>query len=557
LGTDTRAETPQKFSLRRWRLSPEWEFFALRQRRRVLLSQLPLTITTLILVALLAMIDPALIADRQFLLGLSLVLLLTAVAAAVPWERLPPLAPCAIPLLDFVAIGFLFHGATVSLNGISFLSVFPVLWLAWSDIPAVATRAIAFLAPLGIAWAPFIFAHATPTRAGMIRPLLGPLILLGLATAATIVTKSLNLQAQRLAESGAASRRRARQLDTILNAATAGVVVVDEHGHDVLMNKHQLAIHALATPAGAVDPDEAGLLVFGPDRKTPVEPDRRPVRRAVTGEEYSGELFWLGEGVHQQAMATSARQIVDDDGTAQGAVIVFHNVTEVMLAMEAQESFVSNVSHELRTPLTSIVGYLELAMDESGDGPVGAYLEVATRNADRLLTLVDDLLRSASGGMNIAAVAGDLAAVVEAGVAAAGPLARTLDIELRCSAEPGLLGTFDSVRMGQALDNLVSNALKYSPPASVVEVRGFRDGCELVLEVTDTGLGMSQEEQGRLFTRFYRTDGVRSTVIPGVGLGLSITKTIAEGHGGSIAVASEPGVGSTFTLRIPAAGPRP
>lgn len=540
----------------RWWMRAEREFFQLRQNRRVLLSQLPLTLTTLLLVGLLAIIDPALVANREFLLGIALVLLLTAVAAFVPWERLPRLAPCVVPMLDFIAIGFLFHGATVSLNGISFLSVFPVLWLAWSDIPAVATRVIAFVGPLCIAWAPFIFGNVEPSRAGMIRPLLGPFILLGLATAATIVTKSLNGQAARLADSGAASRRRARQLDTILNVANAGVVVVDEYGRDVLMNRHQQAIHALATPAGAVEPDEGQLLVFGADRTTPVPEDDRPVRRAVKGEEYSGELFWLGDGVHQQAMSTSARQIVADDGSSQGAVVVFHNVTDVMLAMEAQENFVSNVSHELRTPLTSIVGYLELALDELADQPEAAYLRVASRNADRLLTLVDDLLRSASGGMSIAATEGELKSVVEAGVAAAQPHAKALAIELNYSVESGLAGKFDGVRMGQALDNLISNALKYSRPESAVDVRGFRDGADLVIEVADGGLGMTPDEQARLFTRFYRTDGARSTVIPGVGLGLSITKTIVEGHDGTITVRSEAGVGSTFTLRIPAAGPR-
>ncbi|WP_186759172.1 cell wall metabolism sensor histidine kinase WalK [Arthrobacter alpinus] len=551
-----RLGSSQEAGIPRWRLGTTGEFFQLRQNRRVLFSQLPLTVTSLLLVALLAMIDPGLIADREVLLGITFVVVLTAVAALSPWEKLPHWAPWTVPLLDFVAIAFLLHGAAASLNGLAFLTVFPVLWLAWSDIPATATRIIAFVAPLCIVWAPFILGSAAPSRAGMIKPLLVPLILLGLATAATVVTRSLNLQARRLAESGAVSRRRARQLDTILNAASAGVVVVDEHGHDVLMNKHQQAIHTLATPAGAVDPDEAGLLVFGPDKVTPVDVGSRPVRRAVKGEEYSGELFWLGDGVHQQAMATSARQIVDDDGSRQGAVIVFHNVTEVMLAMEAQESFVSNVSHELRTPLTSIVGYLELAMEESVDGSVRRYLQVASRNADRLLTLVDDLLRSASGGMNIAAVAGNLAAVVEAGVAAAQPLAHNLDINLRCSAEPELWGTFDPVRMGQALDNLVSNALKYSVHGNVVDVHGFRDGGDLVVEVADAGLGMSQGEQARLFTRFYRTGEARSSSIPGVGLGLSITKAIVEGHGGTISVASKLGVGSTFTLRIPAGDDR-
>lgn len=529
----------------------ESNFLGVARIQRAVLSQLPLALTTAVAVVFLLLIDPVLVWDRSFAAGVAGVAVLTAAAALVPWARLPGWCLWLIPLLDFIPIGAMVHGANTTLTGLSLLSVFPVLWLAWSDIPHRAARAAALLGPLTIAWAPFIFANAQPSRAGMIRPLLIPLIMVALATAATVVNRSMRLQSARLAATYAIAQRRAGQLDTILNVADVGVVVVDEGGNDVLMNKRQQLNHALAIPQGVPDPAEADLLVFAADRSTPAEPQRRPVRRAVDGEEFSGELYWLGSGGGQRAMATSARQIVDAKGVRQGAVVVFHDVTEVMVAVAAQEDFVASVSHELRTPLTSILGYLELAMDEEVAGPVPGYLKVMSRNAERLLALVNDLLGSASDGTAIMPLEGDLHSVLASAVEAARPRARSKGVELVLDAAPGLRGRFDRVRIGQAVDNLISNAVKFSDPSGTVEVRGRMGDSGLQVSVRDHGAGMSQEEQAGLFNRFYRTTSARRAAIPGAGLGLAITKAIVDAHGGSLTVDSAPGQGSTFTITVP------
>lgn len=537
---------------RRRRRAVETDFFGLSRVHRALLSQSPLAVTTLVVVAFLLVIDPALVVNRLFFLGVAGVSALTAAAVLLRWDRLPQWCIWLIPMLDFIPIGAMVHGANTTLNGLSLLSVFPVLWLAWSDISLHVTRIAAFVGPLAIAWAPFIFGADVPSRAGLIKPLLIPLIMLALAIAATVVTKSLKLQAERLAETSAIAERRAVQLDTIINVAEVGVMVVDEDGHDVLMNKRQRSIHGLARPAGIPDPTEAQLLVFGPDRLTPVNPAARPVRRAVDGAEFSGELYWIGAGPLQRAMSISARQIIDGGGDYQGAVVVFHDVTEVMEAVAAQEDFVASVSHELRTPLTSILGYLDLVLDEVGDGPAASHLKVVSRNAERLLTLVNDLLGSARDAMTVTTLPGDLYHLLTAAVEAARPRARERGVVLRLDAQPGMLGSFDAVRMAQALDNLISNAVKFSRDSGVIEVLGRCGDTGLMVSVRDHGMGMSSEEQVRLFTRFYRTDSARKTAVPGVGLGLAITKAIADAHGGTLAVRSEPGQGSTFTLTLPA-----
>ncbi len=526
--------------------------YGLPRNYRVLLSQLPLAITSLVVAAILFAIDPVLAAHRLFVFGFSGVLLLAALAVVLPWDRMPPWCGCMMPLLDFIPIGAMVHGASTSLSGISLLSLFPILWLAWSDIAPLATRLVAFLGPLAIVWSPFIFGTLAPSRAGMLKPLLVPLIMLGLATAATVVTKRLAAQARELMATSATARRRAMQLDTILNVADVGVVVVDEHGNDVLMNTLQRSIHRLAVPPGNPDPTEAELLVFGADRTTPVRPGRRPVRRAIDGEEFSGHLYWLGTGPDQRAMATSVRQIIDDSGEGRGAVIVFHDVTEVMEAVAAQEVLVSSVSHELRTPLTSILGYLDLVLEESVDPAMVRYLGVAQRNAERLLLLVNDLLGTSHGAMAVVRSPGQLQEVLAAAVAAAQPRARERGVELRLVTAPAMDGSFDAVRMAQAVDNLISNAVKFSPPGGLVEVCGRMEGAGMVVSVRDQGAGMSPEESARLFTRFYRTEAARRAAIPGVGLGLAITKGIVAAHGGAIDVDSKPGGGSTFTIRIPA-----
>ena len=535
-----------------WRQTLETDYFALPRAQRALLSQTPLAVTTSIVVALLLVVDPALVVNQLFFLGAVGIFLLTAVAALIRWNRLPHWCLWLVPMADFIPIGAMVHGASPILNGVSLLSVFPVLWLAWSDIPQWITRITSFLGPLVIAWSPFIFFGAVPSRAGLIKPLLIPLIMLALAIAATVVTRSFRVQAQRLAETSAIANRRAGQLHTIIEVAEVGVVVVDETGNDVLMNKHQRSIHNVALPAGNPDPTEAELLVFGPDRITPVAPVNRPVRRAVDGAEFSGELYWLGTGDSQRAMSTSARQIIDDQGIRQGAVVVFHDVSEVMEAVAAQEDFVASVSHELRTPLTSILGYLELVMDEVDDEEISRYLNVVSRNAERLLILVNDLLGSARDAMTVIAVPGDMRPLLVSAVEAARPRAEQRNVALSLDMEAGMLGSFDGVRIGQAVDNLISNAVKFSSRCGVVEVVGRNSASGLQVQVRDYGVGMSDSEQARLFTRFYRTDSARSKAVPGVGLGLAITKSIADAHGGTLTVHSEPGQGSTFTLSIPA-----
>jgi signal transduction histidine kinase len=219
-----------------------------------------------------------------------------------------------------------------------------------------------------------------------------------------------------------------------------------------------------------------------------------------------------------------------------------------------KDEFVALISHDLRTPLTSITGYLELMLEEDLTEQQQSYLKVVDRNAERLLRLVNDLLfvaRLEAGELELHPSDLDLAEIVRQSVAEAEPRAAAGGLTLICETEvvPPLTG--DKGRMNQVLDNLVSNAIKFTPDGGNVRVSLARVNGVVRLEVSDTGIGISSDEQQRLFERFFRSSTASEQQIPGTGLGLYIVRAIVEAHGGSISVESEPGRGTAFRVDVP------
>jgi signal transduction histidine kinase len=243
---------------------------------------------------------------------------------------------------------------------------------------------------------------------------------------------------------------------------------------------------------------------------------------------------------------------------ARGEAEVLAQQNERLLEIDRlRDGFVSIVSHELRTPLTSICGYLELLQDGDG-GPVTdeqqEMMTVIDRNADRLLRLVNDLLfvgRVDAGKLALELGAVDVAAMVRQSAETAQLHADEQDIELVVEHDPVPTMLADQGRLGQLLDNLISNALKFTPPQGRVTVRVGQIGESVLFEVADTGIGIDAADQERLFERFFRTQAASENAIPGTGLGLSISQAIAEAHGGQISVRSEVGVGTTFRVDLP------
>lgn len=244
----------------------------------------------------------------------------------------------------------------------------------------------------------------------------------------------------------------------------------------------------------------------------------------------------------------------------QNAALLEHEraANERLRQLDAmKDELVALVSHELRTPLTSIAGYVELLLD----GDAGAlspdqaqYLGIVERNAKRLERLVGDLLfmaRYQAGRFEIETAPTDLAALARDCVETASPAARANEIELVCSVEDEVSIEGDHVRIAELLDNLVSNALKFTPRGGRVDVRVRRDGDTAVLEVADNGIGIPYELQEHLFERFFRTPEATKQAIQGTGLGLAISRAIVAAHDGEIAVESSEGHGTTFRVLLP------
>jgi signal transduction histidine kinase len=264
----------------------------------------------------------------------------------------------------------------------------------------------------------------------------------------------------------------------------------------------------------------------------------------------------------------------DDDGEQAGWNFVGTDMTEARAAERLKDEFVSLISHELRTPLSSILGYLELVLDDE-EQPLTdqqrQHLSTVERNAHRLLRLVGDLLFTAqvdAGRFTLQPADVDLAGVVRAAEETARVTAATRGVALTVAVPAeGLTVRGDVVRLGQACDNLVSNAVKFTPAGGRVTLAlrtswrhadgSVRDDAApgaapvALLSVSDTGVGIPTGEQGRLFTSFFRASTARRNAVPGVGLGLTITKAITTAHGGTLDVVSAEGRGTTCTLALP------
>ena len=257
-----------------------------------------------------------------------------------------------------------------------------------------------------------------------------------------------------------------------------------------------------------------------------------------------------------------------------GAIAVFHDVTRLRALESVRQEFVANVSHELRTPLSIINGYLETLLEDGAledRATATRFLGVMAKHGQRLNLLVEDLLtlselerrRHGASSVGLEAIGPlhlqtlDLRPCLERVVERLAPVAAERGIELTLDAPATLRLEADGHRLDQALFNLLDNALKHGLPATVPEIiihagRG-EDGAPDWVEVaiTDHGPGIPLANQGRVFERFYRVHKDRSRDAGGTGLGLAIVKHIVQAHGGSVAVASRPGHGATFCLRLP------
>jgi two-component system phosphate regulon sensor histidine kinase PhoR len=345
------------------------------------------------------------------------------------------------------------------------------------------------------------------------------------------------------------------RLEAILRGMVEGVLVTDLGGGVVLLN-------ARARELLALPPDAS------PRGRPLVELTRDPalgelMRELAAGASIASRDVTLSAGTGPTLQVNAAR-LRGADGEAFGFVLVLHDVTELRRLEVIRRDFVANVSHELRTPLTAIKGYAETLLGSAGDDRETArrFLAIIDRHSERLGRLINDLLTLSDlelgrTPMRLNAVAVG-SAVDDVLQIFAEPVARA-GVRVEAQVAPGIPPVHaDGDRLRQVLINLIDNAIKYTPAGGNVLVRalpaiGAEHGGMVEVAIEDSGIGIPAQDLPRLTERFFRVDKARSRELGGTGLGLAIVKHIVQAHGGSLAISSALGQGTTVRVFFPVA----
>ena len=259
-----------------------------------------------------------------------------------------------------------------------------------------------------------------------------------------------------------------------------------------------------------------------------------------------------------ESIFVAADPLKNSSGGNDGVLLALDDVTKIRRLENVRTDFAANVSHELRTPITNIKGYLETLMQVGSEDPVQVahFLGVMHRNTIRLSTLVEDILLLAfldqpKAISQLEFVSIDALSVVRDATEQVEIVCAAKQMAIEIKINPNLRFVVNAGMLSQAMLNLVSNALKYSPPKTRVTITGEIDDGHIELRVIDEGPGIDALHLPRLFERFYRVDTARSRELGGTGLGLSIVKHIAMIHGGTVTVNCPNEGGTVFSMRIP------
>jgi two-component system phosphate regulon sensor histidine kinase PhoR len=390
------------------------------------------------------------------------------------------------------------------------------------------------------------------------------------------LTQAFNRMTERLASQFAQLEEDRQQLRTVLSGMVEGVVALDAGQRILFANERAAQLLDFQAPSAV------GRKLWEVVRLRALQD---VVRRALADTEPVHEEL-IVEGAAPRSLTIHAASL--PDGPARGAVLVFHDMTDLRRLERLRQDFVANVSHELKTPLAVIKACIETLIDGAADDPAhrGPFLERIDEQADRLHALILDLLslaRIESGEQVFEFQPVSLEPVVAAclerhraraetkhqqlafhalveqnGSSSARdrapdgfnavPRASTIPLPNSCAS---LEVWADEEAVSEILDNLVDNAVKYTPVGGKIAVTWRAENDQVCLEVADSGIGIPEADLPRVFERFFRVDKARSRELGGTGLGLSIVKHLVQAMNGSIMATSKLGQGTTFTVRLP------
>ncbi|MEZ5993390.1 MAG: ATP-binding protein [Planctomycetota bacterium] len=345
-----------------------------------------------------------------------------------------------------------------------------------------------------------------------------------------------------------------REMSTIMDNMAEGLLLVDSGGGVILANRAAEA-----------------LLITG-DKSLIGRPLWETVRLPEVDELLSSlpnldepRRIWVEDrtqGTQRRVLGFVATPLFETAKGEKHAVLLISDATEDQKLLEMRQDFVANVSHELKTPLTSISAYVETLLDGAADDESVRvpFLKKIQTNSTRLSKLVSDILnlsRLESGTGDESRQLLDLNELAASCADRHRETATNKDVTLTVhkSGQP-VIALVNEEDMTEAVDNLIVNAISYTPSGGTVDVRIRRTDLGLLLEVEDTGCGIPEEALSRVFERFYRVDKARSRALGGTGLGLAIVKHVAIKHGGKVDAESEVGKGSKFRISLPAPQPQ-
>lgn len=360
---------------------------------------------------------------------------------------------------------------------------------------------------------------------------------------------ALNEMARQLQSRFETITKQRNESEAILSSMVEGVLAVDSGGHIVSVN--QAAANFLAVDKNQVQGRNVEEAVRNPDLQKFVKDILSDVRPQETDIVLSAPS--------ERIIRLDGAALTDSQGHQSGAVIVLSDMTRMRRLENLRRDFVANVSHELRTPITSIKGFVETLQEGAVTEPKEAerFLRIIARHSDRLNAIVEDLLtlsslEESSEQRKITfektSIRPVLASVLELSSVKADE--KNIAVDLDC--DQSLEAKINPALLEQAVLNLVDNAVKYSESESRIQIRVHKANGMIAISVKDNGCGIAKKFQERIFERFYVVDKSRSRKLGGTGLGLAIVKHIAEVHGGYVEVESTVGVGSTFTIYLPA-----
>lgn len=523
--------------------------------RSVWIWQLSFAAVVAIILVFTALVEPEMLAIPTVLVGVIGVIATTIAALAVPWQRLTESAVVALTFLDIVWVGLLTFSSDLRL---SHLWVFPIAWLA--ALFSLARLILGLGAVALIALIEVLMNVTTPSSALRVLVAVLALAFVGITVHATArqgraYRTLLRRQARRIRHTLDTVSVEQRRVSETLDGVHIAIARIDRSGDLVSSNAAYRELYAL----DAADPSQpAHSVEYDALRGTALRSALRTYARATRGEELDAERVWLfhPDGDWHALAVTTRRQSPRDD-EEPSTVLIAEDVTDMLAAGRRRDALAAVVSHELRNPLTGILGHTDRLLERNDlDTDVRDRLLIIDESGERMMRLITSILSNpadaASPADRDARAVTDVRSILEASVESFAANADERLVTLELVSGPPVLLWGDAFRLRQMLDNLIGNAVKYTSPGGSVTVSTRRDGDDVEIIVTDTGIGIPAQDLPRIFEHYFRSSAAIDSGIPGTGLGLRIVREVVDAHGGTIAVDSEPGAGTIVTVRIPA-----